>query len=597
MPKYILGAIHSKPGIQRDNTFYYSNAHIDGQWVRWYGGNPKKIGGYISSMVGDSLIVRDMIEIDTTVTNPSPPPIDLAAIQLYMGRAIVNTGSGQNRISYITLDYNAAQVSGTSEVDRTPYTNPFWSTQIGTDPEILYDFTTFPQDPPAAAAASSPPVGNYIVVQVAPNATNVAQTGEGYVFYGILSTTDPLSQIYVDWPINTEPLIIDGGLAYDNSQNRLVGYGSTIEASSGDSGGGAIYWTQVGDLSNWTTSTDPLTPGSINFTIIAQQKVVKVFPARGGLLAWTLGELLSVQWVPPYLQPISDTDTIFIQGAYAASPIQNITLMSADCIVSYDQTFFWIGTNQFYYYNGIVQQLKNTMNTDYFFNNVSLGSRAKIYSFAIEKTSEIWWLWPKNNPDGSESPENTNYLVYNVKGDFWFDGELSRSCALSVSTYPRPIMASSSPETIQSYAGPIDVYPVWTHEYQVDKVLNGKSLAIQSYYQTHLIDLWTQQPTDTRWMRIRRVAYDFVQNGDLKLYINTWEYPSSPVIANGPYTIYPKETPGMLPFIDIGNQPVNTEAASPQGSIVSFRFESNVLGGFYFAGKNLFFYNEGDTLK
>ena len=35
------------PGIQRDGTIYSSKACIDGQWVRWYQGAPRKIGGYV----------------------------------------------------------------------------------------------------------------------------------------------------------------------------------------------------------------------------------------------------------------------------------------------------------------------------------------------------------------------------------------------------------------------------------------------------------------------------------------------------------------------------------------------------------------------
>lgn len=37
-----------KPGIQRDGTRFDSEACIDGQWVRWQRGRPRKIGGYRS---------------------------------------------------------------------------------------------------------------------------------------------------------------------------------------------------------------------------------------------------------------------------------------------------------------------------------------------------------------------------------------------------------------------------------------------------------------------------------------------------------------------------------------------------------------------
>jgi hypothetical protein len=40
--------IRSGPGIKRDGTKFEGDAYVDGQWVRWQRGLPRKMGGYRS---------------------------------------------------------------------------------------------------------------------------------------------------------------------------------------------------------------------------------------------------------------------------------------------------------------------------------------------------------------------------------------------------------------------------------------------------------------------------------------------------------------------------------------------------------------------
>ena len=44
---HIIDILNPGPGIQRDGTSFDTNLCIDGQWVRFYRGRPKKIGGQI----------------------------------------------------------------------------------------------------------------------------------------------------------------------------------------------------------------------------------------------------------------------------------------------------------------------------------------------------------------------------------------------------------------------------------------------------------------------------------------------------------------------------------------------------------------------
>ena len=46
MPTVVL---RSQPGIKRDGTKYEGDFYVDGQWVRWQRGLPRKMGGYRST--------------------------------------------------------------------------------------------------------------------------------------------------------------------------------------------------------------------------------------------------------------------------------------------------------------------------------------------------------------------------------------------------------------------------------------------------------------------------------------------------------------------------------------------------------------------
>ena len=48
-------------GIQRDGTTFASPTYIDGKWVRFQYGRPRKIGGYNASFLNASGISRGMI--------------------------------------------------------------------------------------------------------------------------------------------------------------------------------------------------------------------------------------------------------------------------------------------------------------------------------------------------------------------------------------------------------------------------------------------------------------------------------------------------------------------------------------------------------
>ena len=61
---HIIDILSPQPGIQRDGTKFDTKLCIDGQWVRFYRGRPKKIGGQLLLDPGNNEIIRNIYNVD-----------------------------------------------------------------------------------------------------------------------------------------------------------------------------------------------------------------------------------------------------------------------------------------------------------------------------------------------------------------------------------------------------------------------------------------------------------------------------------------------------------------------------------------------------
>jgi hypothetical protein len=551
MPKYIIGPIHSKVGIQRDSTPYFSQHYTSGQWCRFYDHQARKMGGFRLIDPASAIIIRSMY----SVPDPSLP---YQGDYFYLGR--------YNGVNGITSDYNGVTVSG--EIPRPISDETYFDP---TNQDNLWDFEQFTNVDSAGV------VTPYIVAQVAPNATNISNPTAGSVFYGGIVGAGPLTP--VKDVTQTNPSITPNG-RYITASGGVV-FVSPVLVAYGDNG--IIQWSAPGVIDSWPYN---------NYLVIANSKIIKGAQSRGGTLFWTLDTLsLANATLTPSTDPLYPTG----QYGFTSQVIEpQITVMSPASITSFNQVFYWVGTDYFYSYSGVVTKVSNTMNTDWFFNNINLAQRAKVWSIVIGHYSEIWWFYPRI-PPGTPPEEYDNYtecnaaIIYNVEHNVWYDTAINRSAGLPVSIFPYPMMASS-------VIGRDGLnYPLFMHEIGQDEVDTTTdpvtNYAILSNFQTHLIDLWTSDASNTTLIRNRRLAPDFAQVGGMQVQINYQDYPAETPTIDGPYTFYPApqtmSDPPVTPYLDFATQ----------GGIVSFAFESNTVGGFYQGGKTLFFYNIGDTLK
>lgn len=503
MPTDII-QIRSQPGIKRDGTRFEGDGYVDGQWVRWQRGLPRKIGGYrqINNFVGG--IVR---QISTQAQNNFT--------YTHLGY-----GAGLEQLTVDTLGNTSAPV------DRTPvgYTG---GDDFTWQFDAIYD---------GAGAASS-------LVAVATNTSmDISNNVDQQVYIGDYYNTTALTDI--------TGILVSGGVCALHPY--LFVYGTN----------GYVQWSDANDPTNFST-------GDAGNAFIDSSKVVKILPLRGGGqspagLIWTLDRLIRATYT-------GGLDVFSFDTITASSSI-----LAVNGIIEYDGIFFWIGIDRFLMYSGVVQEVDNNMNINYFFDGLNVEYANKIFAYKVPRYGEIWWCYPRD-----DATECTHAIIYNVREKTWYDTELpnsGRSAGVYAQVFHSPLLTGVEPS---GFGG---AYKLWRHESGVDEI-DGQSLnAVHSYFETgDITALLSPNPTDTA-LRIELIEPDFVQSGDMQVRVTGRINARSPEVA-GPVKTFPA----------VANESYEQVVYfKEQRREMRFRFDSNTVGGDYQMGQVLGHISRGD---
>jgi hypothetical protein len=114
--------------------------------------------------------------------------------------------------------------------------------------------------------------------------------------------------------------------------------------------------------------------------------------------------------------------------------------MSSSSVVEMDGTFYWMGVDRFYVYNGQVAVLANDKNVNWLFNNLNYQYRQKVWATKVPRYNEIWFFYPRGT-----ATECTDAIIYNVKDKIWYDAGSAdgaqRSSGWTTEIFPTPIWA------------------------------------------------------------------------------------------------------------------------------------------------------------
>ena len=531
--------IKSAPGIKRDGTKFEGDQYVDGSWVRFQRGLPRKIGGYRSANKYLRGIPR--------------------ALHAYTQNQLTYIHAGSaNLVERLYMDgtYNTSII-----YDRTPITlaenaGNMWQFDVTTETDLLGNFT------------------NKIVAQVAPNLNCICNSDGGQLFVGDLFGTSALTEV-TNLPTGYS---LTGGVVALQPYTFIFG------------NDGYVAWSVPGDPADFTGTGS----GAANIT---GQKIVKGMPLRGGPgnspsgLFWSADSLLRASFVGG--DAIFQFDTISTQTS----------IMSANSVIEYDGIFFWVGSDRFLMFNGVVREVENQMNQNFFFDNLNYAYRQKVFAIKVPRFGEIWWCFPKGT-----STEPNHAVIYNVRENTWYDTPLSeggRGAGIFPTVFRKPIMSGVEPNlsptgTRVTQDGDIRItengntriveesdtpqYRLWVHEVGTDAI-DGQSIQpIQSFFETADLSLPVSAQTN-KAIQVLMMEPDFVQSGDMTVQVMGRANARAPEVNGEPMTIY--ETP-----------------PTPQDQVIyfktqrrelRFRFESNTVGGDFQMGLILAHTQPGDA--
>lgn len=576
-------ALQIKPGIQRDGTLFNAPCYVDGQWCRFQNGLPRKMGGYRGIFLNASGISRGMTMSSTNGLN------------------YVISGTN-NKLQQWATDNDDGIGSGPVDYTMTGFTandNNLWQFDIGYDStgggvnnliahagQNLADISSIVNTRPLYGQfpnTTLAPVGVFTATGTttigSPNVTfattNVAMgAGLSITGTGIPSGTTVVSASTVAsvWTVVM-------------SQNATASGTVTItfDANVSVSGGvvmlhpylfvygnyGLIKNSSAGNFNDWVSA-------DANETSVSTGKVIKGLPLRGGTtspagLFWTLDSVVRVTYSP---STVGGVDYFWKYDLISSQS----SIMSSSCVIEYDGIFYWAGVDRFLMYNGVVQEVPNTQNMNWFFDNLNYVQRQKVWVTKVPRWGEIWFFYPRG-----DATECNDAVIYNVREKVWYDAGQSvgayRSAGTFSEVFRQPIWAGNEVNSTGTYT-------LWQHETGTNQIYLNFVDAIDSYFETPSLGTYaglvgsTAQPGDNLWTRCERVEPDFVQSEQMYLIVTGKGYADDTDQPSDPY------------YFDPDTLKVDMRE---QRREMRLRFGSNTFNGNYFMGKVLLSLDTGDV--
>jgi len=441
--------LDTKPGIQRDGTVFDMNFYTSGQWVRFQRGRPRKMLGY--RVISDQL------------TGPS------RGIWVNAQNAFTSIFSGYNNgLQVLTIDNNGVgagvgnftlsnftasslnlwQFDGFYDVSGTGYqslvAHPGLNlASISNDnntPVLIGDITALTMSQIGVFTASGTTTNTSATVTLATSNTLIG-AGQTVTGTGIPANTTVVSII-------TTTLVLSN--AATASGTVTLTFNNNISVSGGVvslhpylfvyGNNGLIQNCSAGNTNDWVSA-------DANAVNVASGKIVQGLPVRGGSnapsgLFWSLDSLIRVSFIggtgspPQYWR----YDIISSQSS----------ILSSQSAIEYDGIYYWCGVDRFLLYNGVVKEIPNSMNQNYFFDNLNYDQRQKVWATKVPRYGEIWWFYPRG-----DATECTDAIIYNVRENTWYDaGEApgaQRSAGYFSQVFAYPVAADwhgSTAETV-----------------------------------------------------------------------------------------------------------------------------------------------------
>jgi hypothetical protein len=411
-------ALDTKPGVQRDGTVFDKMFYTDGRWVRFQRGRPRKMGGYreiVSDMAGPSRgiyvspqngfnfiingyrdglqqLIVDANGLGAGINTIATTDFTSSADNLWQFDTFTDTLGSGNTVLLAHPGQNLTDIDSTTN---TPVLagdiTGLSVSAIGTFPQSIVSTGTAVVT--IAAANLLIGAGQLVTGTTIPANTTVVS---------VVGTTVTLSNMV---PAGTIAATFDNQIDVSGGVVVLHPY---VFVYGND---GLLRNCSSGNLSDWVSA-------DANTQNVATGKIVKGFPVRGGSnspsgLFWSVDSLIRVSYNPTTINIGATSVTQFWR--YDTITSQS-SILSSQCVIEYDGIYYWVGVDRFMLYNGVVKEIPNIMNQNYFFDNLNYAQRQKVWATKVPRFGEIWWFYPRGN-----STECNDAIIYNIRENCWYD--------------------------------------------------------------------------------------------------------------------------------------------------------------------------------
>jgi hypothetical protein len=229
-------------------------------------------------------------------------------------------------------------------------------------------------------------------------------------------------------------------------------------------------------------------------------------------------------------------------------------------------------------YNGVVQDVPNTQNMNWFFDGLNYNQRQKVWVTKVPRWGEIWFFYPRG-----DATECTDAVIYNVREKTWYDAGQAPGAYRSAGTFSevfrQPIWGGWEENNATGYT-------LWQHETGTNQVYTNNVDAVDSFFETNVLGQQSglvgsyQQAGDNLWTRCERVEPDFVQSEQMYLVVTGKGYADDIDDPSDPY--YFEDTTLKVDMRE-------------QRREMRMRFGSNIVNGNYYMGKVILSLDTGDV--
>lgn len=458
-------------------------------------------------------------------TNNLTGPVYGIEVDVLNGQAYIRTGSASR------LEVQLTDLFG------NPASSPIDQSPVGliTDPNNIWQLD---------AIYDTDESNGVLLAHTAPNLSDISSSSERDTYFGALSATTAL--------VNTGAPAMSGGVC------ALPPYAFVYGNN------GKLNWSDAGVVTEWAM-------GDAGSAQVAKSKIVRGMVIRGSDgnspagLFFSLNSVVRATWT-------GDTQNIFNFNTIA----DGLTPVSSRGFVEDNGIVYWVAQGRFMAYNGVVQELENPLNIDYFFDNLKASNAQKVWATKVPRWGEIWFFFPLGN-----SVHCNHAVVYNRRTRTWYDTpvpEDGRSDGYFPTTLNHPMWVGVQPEEATG------AYDLWQHEYSsngqqiYDKIVGNQTLAVDSFVTTQDISLAAAGKNSN--ISLFQLQPDINQTGDMTVQAISRPYPRGSDIVNA--------------AVPMSATAATVDSIRMQGRFVRLIFRSNVAGGFFQMGDSYLQLGEGD---